>query len=260
MWEHRLTIAGTAIGCVAVIAFMYAGGYMSHTEEPTATERESAPAQIAIQEIVTATSSGNISISSRQHVDTYKQATATVFWVGENADDSNGYIPNDASAWDSQWQTHFGGLDDPENRCGYVPCAFTPQENPFYFALPYNDLDASGSIRSNAAAVIPWWSTSSTEQSQLKNRWVEIAYGSRVCYGQWQDVGPYEENDARYVFGTSTPKNTFGLKAGLDVSPALNDCLHLQGAGVVQWRFVDWKRVPPGPWKDIVTTRTVSWY
>lgn len=98
----------------------------------------------------------------------------------------------------------------------------------------------------------------------MKNRWVELRRGGRVCYGQIEDAGPGEYDDAGYVFGTGNarPANTRYNGAGLDVSPALNGCLaftELDGDDdQVDWRFVDAADVPDGPWMKIVTTSGAS--
>jgi hypothetical protein len=186
--------------------------------------------------------------------DGWKAAIATVFWVGEGATADNDYIQNSESAWDEQWATHFGGVDDPDKRCGFKPCVFTPKENAFYVALPYNDLDDNGDKKSSST-VVPWHTTS--VKSDLKNHWVEVSYKNGAsCYGQWQDVGPYYETDSAYVFGTAAkPKNTFDAKAGIDLSPAMRDCLKVGDISNVTWRFVNASKVPTGPWKTTVTTR-----
>ena len=74
----------------------------------------------------------------------YKHTITTLFWVGEEANKDNNFISNTSSAWDEGWLEHYGGIDSPLHRCGYKPCAFKPKENPFYFALPYNDLNNNG--------------------------------------------------------------------------------------------------------------------
>src|SRR5581483_9702639 len=81
----------------------------------------------------------------------HNNITTTYFWVGEPADGDNGYIANSASTWDEQWQKHYGGVDSPSPRNGYDPAGFTPRENPFYFALPYSDIDGKGNRRPTAA-------------------------------------------------------------------------------------------------------------
>lgn len=188
----------------------------------------------------------------------YKKTLATVFWVGELPTQHNAFIPNDKSAWDSSWQNHYGGVDDPQNRCGYQPCAFTPQENPFYFALPYNDLDGQGR-RKESASNIPWFEEKSNRQSVLKNSWLAITYRDQTCYAQWEDVGPNETDDFQYVFGNQPPQNTFGLNAGLDISPAVRDCLKMTSNNNVFWKFTTDSEVPSGPWRETVTTSDVSW-
>lgn len=188
----------------------------------------------------------------------YKKTLTTVFWVGEASTPQNDFIPNDKSAWDSSWQNRFGGIDDPENRCGYNPCAFTPKENPFYFALPYNDLDDQGN-RKNSAGQIPWFEEKNDHQSVLKNSWLTITYHDQTCYAQWQDVGPNETDDFDYVFGEAPPSNTFGISAGLDISPAVRDCLKMTTNDNVYWKFITDSEVPPGPWQKTITTSEVSW-
>lgn len=188
----------------------------------------------------------------------YRTVTATFFWVGEQPTADNAYIANVASAWDGHWQDHFGGVDLGTDRCGYYPCSFTPQENPFYVALPYNDLTEQGQRKSSARR-IPWFAAEQEKKSVLKNHWVEVRVSGRSCYGQWEDVGPFESDDVDYVFGTAEPKNQFNQKAGIDLSPAMRDCLGMKDNGLVEWQFVDDESVPAGPWSAIVTTSAVRW-
>jgi len=97
----------------------------------------------------------------------------------------------------------------------------------------------------------------------LKNRWVKISHDGHTCYAQWEDAGPYEYNDHEYVFGTARPKNTIANNAGMDVSPAVRDCLVFNGINndenLVDWQFVDPGDVPPGPWTEIITTSQIYW-
>lgn len=179
--------------------------------------------------------------------------STTVFWVGEAPGPDNGYISNGPSAWDEEWTAHYGGYDDPDNRNGYLPAGFTPKENPFYFALPYNDY----SNRTLAASIIPWAKSRSwgPRESMVKNQWIEIRYKGKTVYAQWEDVGPYNEDDSAYVFGTAKSR----YKIGLDVSPATRDYIGLGDGGSVDWRFVDESAVPAGPWRNVITRSQVSW-
>jgi len=184
----------------------------------------------------------------------WKAAIATVFWAGEGATSDNGFIQNASSAWDEDWAEHFGGIDDPDDRCDWKPCGFTPKENPFYIALPYNDLDDEGDKKPDVTS-IPW-NDASQEKSVIKNRWIEVTANGKSCFGQWEDVGPYFEDDRGYVFGSAmSPKNTYGMKAGIDLSPAMRDCLGVDDVSDVLWRHVEAKNVPAGDWKKVVTTR-----
>lgn len=192
----------------------------------------------------------------------FTSTMTTYFFIGEPADASNDYIQNSQSYWDDAWSAHFGGIDDPTDRCGYRPCSFTPKENPFYVALPYGEFTSNGETLKGSAHMIPWYSSSTppTEaRPLLKNHWVEVTHNGHACFGQWEDVGPNNEDDFAYVFGSAKPANTFGEKAGLDVSPALWDCLGMTDNDTTSWRFVDESDVSPGPWKDIITSSGISW-
>ncbi len=181
----------------------------------------------------------------------HRDITATIFWVGESADPSNKFIHNRSSAWIEDWVSAYGGVDDQSNRCGHLPCGFTPGENPFYFALPYNDLDENGA-RKESAKDIPWYDTAQKNQGQsiLKNRWIKITHDGITAYAQWEDVGPFGEDDFDYVFGS---KKHAAPEAGLDLSPATAALLQVNGRDNVTWQFVSETDVPDGPWRDIVT-------
>lgn len=175
---------------------------------------------------------------------------ASMFYVGEAASADNGYIANNDSAWDGTWVEGYGGIDDPHRRDGWLPAAFTPRENPFYVALPYNDFSDAGE-RKPSAKYIYWADVAASGHSLVKNRWVEVCSQGTCAYGQWEDAGPFGEDDVAYVFGTARPANTRGLRAGIDVSPAIDHYLQLQGAGIVSWRFIE--EPPSGPWRAIIT-------
>lgn len=192
---------------------------------------------------------------------THKNVTTTVFWVGEPETKENAYISNVPSAWDDEWMQHFGGEDSPQRRNGFYPAEFSPKENPFYVALPYNDFDESGKRKLLSSMFVPWadekrWDK---QESMLKNRWLKISKNGRVAYAQWEDVGPFEDDNPLYVFWNFPPKNKENNGAGLDVSPAVRDYLQLEDIDKTDWEFVDARDVPDGPWKEIVTTSQVSW-
>jgi hypothetical protein len=122
-------------------------------------------------------------------------------------------------------------------------------------ALPYNDV-TRGTTKPEARRAIPWFKQAFERpgKSVLKGRWVAIKRGAKICYAQWEDVGPSEVDDFDYVFGAANPRNTFGLKAGLDVSPAVWHYLGMDDNEVTAWRFADVADVPSGPWTEVVTT------
>jgi hypothetical protein len=191
----------------------------------------------------------------------HKGISATFFWVGEAAGEENGNISNADSAWDEDWQEHYGGIDDPGHRKGFLPAGFAPRENPFYFALPYNDFQ-QGQRDPRAEDCIPWAKDRiyGKRESLCKNRWIKIIKESRIAYAQWEDVGPFRSDDWDYVFGSSAPANRNNRCAGLDVSPAVRDYLRLEDIDKVDWQFLDEAQVPEGPWRQIVTTSQITWH
>ena len=206
---------------------------------------------------------GSLSDSNPEREKSYplhKNITVTIFWTGEPGSGENGHIPNLASAWDDMWMLDFGGVDTPDRRAGYYPAGFVPNENPFYFALPYNDFDKEGNKKRDLSSYIPWAHSEINDSASVcKNRWIKITKEGKSAYAQWEDVGPFGEDDRAYVFGTARPKNPINDHTGLDVSPAVRDYLGLQDIDRVDWEFVDAKDVPAGPWKKIVTVSQVNW-
>lgn len=180
-----------------------------------------------------------------------RNVVATVFWVGELPGENNP-TPNNKSAWDQNWQANFGGVDHPDRRDGWCPVGFIPQLNPFYCALPYNDVATGGVHRPEASVEIPWfWESYRGDGiSVCKDRWVAIHHEGRVCYAQWEDVGPFEVDHWQYVFGKEAPRPNRNAAAGIDLSPAVRDFLGLRSGAAVEWRFVDDRQVPHGPWRD----------
>jgi len=174
----------------------------------------------------------------------------TIFWIGEKPSGNNP-VPNRTSSWDHEWTKNYGGVDDPSpaRRSNYMPVNFTPKQNPFYCALPYNDKAREGH-RPEASRVVPWFNEAyqGPAVSTCKGHWIAIRKGNRVAYAQWEDAGPFRTDHWQYVFGSERPKPNLNQGAGLDVSPAVRDYLGLKPTDVTDWRFVDFKEVPRGPW------------
>jgi len=174
----------------------------------------------------------------------------TIFWIGERPT-TNNPVPNDRSSWDPNWFSNYGGYDDPnsKSRKDFIPMSFLPRQNPFYVALPYNDVEG-GHTKPEAKDVIPWFKDAFVRdgQSVLKGRWLAIRRGNRVCYAQWEDCGPFCTDHWQYVFGDERPKPNLNQNAGLDVSPAVRDYLGLRDIDLCDWKFVEFREVPPGPW------------
>ena len=74
-----------------------------------------------------------------------KEIVTTVFWIGGENPTANNPVPNHSSSWDAT-RAASGGYDDPNrsHREDYMPANFTPHQNPFYCALPYNDKAREG--------------------------------------------------------------------------------------------------------------------
>ena len=173
----------------------------------------------------------------------------TIFWVGSGHD---GDRDQKSNAWDHDWVRSFGGFDDPlpAHRTGFIPARFIPRQNPFYIALPYNDL-ADDKLKPEAEKVIPWFKEAFIKdgQSVCRNCWIEIRNAAgQVCYAQWSACGPFRTDHWQYVFGDEKPSPNANQGAGLNVSPAVRDFLGLANTDVTDWKFVDFRKVPRGPW------------
>jgi hypothetical protein len=196
------------------------------------------------------TTSGMAKSKEGQRYPWKSSIVTTVFWIGENASGNNP-VPNHSSSWDKNWGQSYGGFDDPNpaRRENYLPVRFTPRQNPFYCALPYNDKANTGH-RAEASRVVPWFKEAyqGPAFSVCKDRWIAIRKGNRTVYAQWEDAGPFRTDHWQYVFGSERPKPNLNRGAGLDVSPAVRDYLGLQETDVTDWRFVEFSEVPHGPW------------
>jgi len=160
----------------------------------------------------------------------------TVFWVGKGSS---------ATGWNPHWIHDNGGADDPYDMSGYASEHHASTLNPFYVALPFNDV-------TNPKLARQWmpsgWAKPAQEgksDSACKGRWLEIKNrAGRVCFAQWEDVGPIRTDDAAYVFGPNRP----AASRGLDISPAVAKYLGVDSSALLSWRFVDDDEVQPGMW------------
>ena len=196
--------------------------------------------------------SGILETRNYEELPVHRHIPTTMFYVCEAPSKDNKHISNVPSAWMTDWVSAFGGIDDPRHRNErhpYWPASFVPKENPFYFALPFGDYTTKGPKKH--LDFIPWYRPFKDGKSILKNRWIKITHKDKIAYAQWEDVGPFKEDDRHYVFGNQRPEFKH---AGLDVSPAVNDYLGLDGLANTSWQFVDESQVPHGPWTEIITT------
>lgn len=183
----------------------------------------------------------------------------TTFWIGEKPTKNNP-VPNHKSCWDVKWAENYGGYDSPKRKDRlntYIPKGFIPRQNPFYVALPYNDMTMKGH-KSEASQVIPWFNEvfENPHKSVCKGRWIAIRRGNRIAYAQWEDGGPFRTDHWQYVFGNERPKPNLNKGAGLDVSPAVRDYLGMEDTDVTDWKFVEFKDVPVGPWSTFGDNNT----
>jgi hypothetical protein len=190
---------------------------------------------------------------SRKTRTTYPWKTSiitTLFWIGEGGSNVSS-TDNIGSAWDEHWRSTNRGNDDPNDRNGFASADHASTVNPFYVALPFNDL----AFPDKASEWVPRrWHRSPEDGKQVsacKDRWVWIKNAQgRSCFAQWEDVGPLRYDHAEYVFGDERPIGMGDDHAGLDVSPAVWQYLGLDESkrAITSWRFVDDEDVPPGAW------------
>ena len=166
------------------------------TAKKSAPEKELAPHRrtsgVAAETRANETRGSDLRLTDRDLVKTSRSTTSTkksssrypwktgivttVFWVGERPSGNN-FTPNYASSWDVNWSRNYGGFDnpDPDMRRNFIPVKFTPRQNPFYVALPYNDV-TRGTTKPEARRVIPWFKEAFEREGQsvCRDRWVAI--------------------------------------------------------------------------------------
>jgi TonB family protein len=228
------------------------------TQVAVAKPSPTAPTELSHRELLTASSAETavpappVASPSGEVFPWKTNVVTTVFWVGEEQITGK-TSPQHQSVWDKDWLKNFGGVDTPEPaaRHDYIPISFVPRQNPFYCALPYNDVE-QGQFKPEAPIVIPWFKQVHAEpgQSVCKDRWVAIRKGDHICYAQWEDCGPFRTDHFQYVFQNEQPTPNASHDAGLSVSPAVRDHLGLAPTDVADWRFVEVSDVPPGPWRN----------
>ena len=254
----------TIAALLSSVSALFGHGTVTKTESTKTklskkSEKKSESSRVGIESLVFAPSRLKSAPPSPGERFPWKhQIVTTVFWIGEKPTENNP-VPNRSSSWDKEWSKSYGGFDDPNplHRSDYTPVKFTPRQNPFYCALPYNDKAATGH-RPEAARVVPWFNEAyqGPGVSVCKGRWVAIRKGNKIVYAQWEDAGPFRTDHWQYVFGNERPKPNLNKGAGLDVSPAVRDYLGMNETDVTDWQFVDFKDVPRGPWSKLGENNT----
>lgn len=196
----------------------------------------------------------------------HRNVLTTWFRAGTPAGVGDRGTSNVGSAWYKDWAKHLGGADT-----GQLALVRAGHDNLYYFALPCPDYDERGVIANHlelarqAGLTIP--ATLEKNQSAFKNLWIQVKYGDKIVYAQWEDVGPLGPNvpnDCSYVFGDTraAQEKTKTIDSALDLSPSA--FTHLQpnlDRGIIKasWAFVAADDVPAGPWKENVTTAGPDW-
>ena len=254
----------TVAALVSSITSLFAHGTVTKAEPSKSklskkSERKSDDSRVSIDSLAFAPSHlHSAPPSPGERYPWKRQIVTTIFWIGEKPAGNNP-VPNRSSSWDKEWAKSYGGFDDPNpaKRTEFIPVKFTPHQNPFYCALPYNDKSATGH-RPEAERVVPWFKDAykGPGVSVCKDRWIAIRKGNKIAYAQWEDAGPFRTDHWQYVFGNERPKPNLNKGAGLDVSPAVRDYLGLGETDVTDWQFVDFKDVPRGPWSKLGANNT----
>jgi hypothetical protein len=158
--------------------------------------------------------------------------TTTVFWIGDKSNRVTSGL---------NWVPNAAGVNDQRLPDGHAL-------NPYYFALPFNDLNHPDLADKWLPAGWSRPNKPSTPRSACLDRWIEIKNAKgQICFAQWKDFGPVRDDDASYVFGVEHPAAPF---RGLDVSPAVAKKLGIDRSASLSWRFVDDEDVKEGPWLD----------
>jgi hypothetical protein len=258
------TITHTVVALLSSVSSLFAHSTPERTEPPKvklSKKSNKVPDDLLLNVDSVAFAPRHLSPPSPKAGERYpwkKSIVTTTFWIGEKPTENNP-VPNRSSSWDKDWTKSYGGFDDPNpaRRSNYIPVKFTPRQNPFYCALPYND-KASNGHRAEASRVVPWFREAyqGPGVSTCKGHWIAIHKGNRTVYAQWEDAGPFRTDHWQYVFGNERPKPNLNRGAGLDVSPAVRDYLGLQDTDVTDWKFVDFSEVPRGPWAQFGDNNT----
>ena len=144
-------------------------------------------------------------------------------------------------------------LRQPEPRCPprLHPGQFHPPAKPLLHRPPLQRRDPRHH-KPEAKIIIPWFREAFTDEgkSVCRDRWIAVRNSDtgKICYAQWSDCGPFRTDHWQYVFGPEKPKPNLNQGAGLDISPAVRDYLGLGSTDVTDWKFVDAREVPNGPW------------
>jgi hypothetical protein len=248
MYAAPISPGGSLPGTVS-----YGGAGTGFSYHPSAATGQTKPATSMVSSMTPGLAAIPTSYASpKEHKKTNvypwkRNIITTMFWIGEGGS-SLSDTTQESSAWIQDWRAANGGLDNPDRK-GYLDTRHVATVNPFYVALPFNDLAYPDKAR---RWVPPNWHRPNRDGKQVsacKDRWIEIKNGQgQRCFAQWEDVGPLRSDHAEYVFGDERPDTL--TRAGLDLSPAVAKYLGIDGEhrSTTSWHFVDDEDVEPGPW------------
>ena len=149
--------------------------------------------------------------------------------------------------------SNYGGFDnpDPSRRHDYIPVIYVPRQNPFYCALPYNDV-SHGQFKPEAPMVVPWF------------RQAYVRTGAFGLQGPLGRDPPRQPGLLRAMGRLRTfPHRSLPIRfperaAETEPEPRRRSRCLAGGArlsrprptDVTDWQFVEVRDVPPGPWRN----------
>ncbi len=165
----------------------------------------------------TVTKSISVDVKSAGAVEPYhlhSNIMASTFWAGEGKSADNHDISNVPSAWDNTWGDKFGVEDWPGlNRdSDFIPTdnRYGSTENPYYFALPYNDFSTLvadmddnqyGHVLQNVANLNSAYSYEPSPYDASRN---VVVYSSMITYGGTQRKPSIQQIPWKAEFSSSS--------------------------------------------------------
>ena len=116
---------------------------------------------------------------------------------------------------------------NPAHGLNYVPTKVIPQQNPYYCNPLQRQSTYWPPARSASCFSVVSRGVSRAGCFHLQGPMDGDPKGNRIALAQWENAVPFRTDHWQYVFGNERPKPNLNQGAGLDVSPAVPDCLGL---------------------------------